>query len=172
MRQKCRNNFMIADGVLHYRKNGGNEKEENHWRVCVRLEEKKARILESCHLGVAGIISCQMYLCCNYIMIVHVMQRILLCFICMYRCRSLYRQRQDSGRDHITLLLEKYMNKEIRQYVQNCDKCQQMNAKFVKSNAKLHPIPACMHVPAMTCLIHHHLGHHPVHHHPTHHLPQ
>jgi len=80
---------MIADGVLRYRKNGGNEKEENHWRVCVRLEEKKARILESCHLGVAGIISWQMYLCCNYIMIVHVMmQHILLCFICMYRCRS------------------------------------------------------------------------------------
>ena len=33
------------------------------------------------------------------------------------------------------------MNEEIRQFVQNCDKCQRMNAKFVKSNAKLHPIP-------------------------------
>ena len=33
------------------------------------------------------------------------------------------------------------MNEEIRQFVQNCDKCQRMNAKFVKSNAKLHLIP-------------------------------
>ena len=33
------------------------------------------------------------------------------------------------------------MNEEIRQFVQNCDKCQRMNTKFVKSNAKLHPIP-------------------------------
>ena len=33
------------------------------------------------------------------------------------------------------------MNEEIRQFVQNCDKCQRTNAKFVKSNTKLHPIP-------------------------------
>ena len=33
------------------------------------------------------------------------------------------------------------MNDEIRQFVQKCDKCQRMNPKFVKSNAKLHPIP-------------------------------
>ena len=65
LRRKCRNNFQIEDGVLHYRKNGGNEKEENQWRVCVRSEEEKARILESCHSGVAGIISYQIYLCCS-----------------------------------------------------------------------------------------------------------
>ena len=59
LKQKCRNNFKIEDGVLHYRKNGGNEKEENQWRVCVRSEEEKARILESCQSGVAGIISYQ-----------------------------------------------------------------------------------------------------------------
>ena len=57
--RKCRNNFQIENGVLHYRKNGGNEKEENQWRGCVRSEEEKALILESCHSGVAGIISYQ-----------------------------------------------------------------------------------------------------------------
>ena len=62
LRRKCRNNFKIEDGVLHYRKNGGSEREEDHWRICVRSEEEKSRILESCHSGVAGMISCQMYI--------------------------------------------------------------------------------------------------------------
>ena len=30
------------------------------------------------------------------------------------------------------------MNAEIRAYVQVCDKCQGVNAKFTKANAKLH----------------------------------
>ena len=34
----------------------------------------------------------------------------------------------------------KNMTEDIRLYVQQCDKCQRMNAKFTKSNAKLHPI--------------------------------
>ena len=29
---------------------------------------------------------------------------------------------------------------DIRDYVQCCEKCQRMNAKFMKSNATLHPI--------------------------------
>ena len=33
LRRKCRNNFKIEDGVLHYRKNGGSEREEDHWRI-------------------------------------------------------------------------------------------------------------------------------------------
>ena len=37
-------------------------------------EEEKRRILESCHSGVAGMRSCQMYIHCSYIMIVHIMQ--------------------------------------------------------------------------------------------------
>ena len=86
LRRKCRNNFKIEDGVLHYRKNGGSEKEEDHWRICVRSVEEKGRILESCHSGVAGMISCQMYIRCSYIMIVHVMQSIPFVFH-LYRCR-------------------------------------------------------------------------------------
>ena len=34
----------------------------------------------------------------------------------------------------------KNMNEDIRIFVQHCDKCQRSNAKFSKSNAKLHPI--------------------------------
>ena len=33
------------------------------------------------------------------------------------------------------------MNEDIRIYVQHCDKCQRMNTKFLKSDAKLHPVP-------------------------------
>ena len=35
----------------------------------------------------------------------------------------------------------KNMNAHIRDFVKRCDKCQRSNATFVKSNAKLHPIP-------------------------------
>ena len=34
----------------------------------------------------------------------------------------------------------KSMTDDIREYVQQCDKCQRMNAKFNKSNAKLHSV--------------------------------
>ena len=54
LRRKCRNNFMMDKGVLHYRKNTGGEKDGNDWRICIRSEEEKTRILESCHSGVAG----------------------------------------------------------------------------------------------------------------------
>ena len=32
------------------------------------------------------------------------------------------------------------MNDDIRMHVQQCDKCQRTNAKFPKSNKKLHPV--------------------------------
>ena len=35
----------------------------------------------------------------------------------------------------------KNMYDDIRAFVQRCPKCQQMNAWFIKSNAKLYPIP-------------------------------
>ncbi len=34
----------------------------------------------------------------------------------------------------------KNMTDDIKEYVRRCDKCQRMNAKFHKSNAKLHPV--------------------------------
>ena len=50
------------------------------------------------------------------------------------------------GRDKTIKKIEsrfywKNMNAEIRAYIQVCDKCQGVNAKFTKANAKLHPIP-------------------------------
>eukprot|EP00731_Ephydatia_muelleri_P017503 Em0010g601a len=35
----------------------------------------------------------------------------------------------------------KNMYEDIKKYVKECDVCQRMNPKFVKSNAKLHPVP-------------------------------
>ena len=32
------------------------------------------------------------------------------------------------------------INEEIRKFVHHCEQCQKMNAKFPKSNSKLHPI--------------------------------
>ena len=56
-RRKCRNNYKLEDGVLHYRKNITCEgKDDALWRVCVRSDEEKERILESCHAGVAGLL--------------------------------------------------------------------------------------------------------------------
>ncbi|KAL5503401.1 hypothetical protein EMCRGX_G010343 [Ephydatia muelleri] len=97
-RRKCRNNYKLEDGVLHYRKNITCEgKDDALWRVCVRSDEEKERILESCHAGVADKISARFFW--------------------------------------------KNMYEDIKKYVKECDVCQRMNPKFVKSNAKLHPVP-------------------------------
>ena len=39
-----------------------------------------------------------------------------------------------------SFLLEKHINDDIRIFLQHCDKGHTTNAKFSKSNAKLHPI--------------------------------
>ena len=52
LRQKCRNNFMtdkITGRILDRGEEDGND-----WRICIRSEEEKTRILESCHSEVAG----------------------------------------------------------------------------------------------------------------------
>ncbi len=64
LRRRCRNNFRIHDGVLQYRKaivtkaDQRDEAESNgdSWRICVRSEDEKARVLECCHAGVGGIV--------------------------------------------------------------------------------------------------------------------
>ena len=52
LRRKCRNNFKLEDGMLYYRRNVSNECEP--WRICVKTEDEKRRVLESCHGGVEG----------------------------------------------------------------------------------------------------------------------
>ena len=109
-RRKCKNNYKFEDGVLYYTKCIGRvptvSSEETNWRICVRSNDEKQRILQSCHSGTAG---------------------------------------GHFGRDKTTEKIcsrfyWKNMFEEIRAYVLTCVQCQKMNARFVKSNAQLHPI--------------------------------
>ena len=45
LRRKCRNNYNMEDGVLHYRKNANGK--EAMWRTCIRSDEEKKRVMES-----------------------------------------------------------------------------------------------------------------------------
>ena len=60
LRRHCRNNFKIDDGIMRYHtarkvaKCAGEEAEESEWKVCVRSQEEKKRIMESCHGGKSG----------------------------------------------------------------------------------------------------------------------
>ena len=54
LRRKCRNNFKFEAGILYYRKVTKQKDAENTWRICVRTEEEKKQIMESCHGGVEG----------------------------------------------------------------------------------------------------------------------
>ena len=57
LRRKCRKNFLFEGGLLYYRRaNGADEWEEEPFRICVRTEEEKVRIMESCHAGVEGML--------------------------------------------------------------------------------------------------------------------
>ena len=49
LRRRCRNNFKVENEVLYYKKARGEE-----WKICVRSEDEKKRIMESCHAGVGG----------------------------------------------------------------------------------------------------------------------
>ena len=52
LRRRCRNNFKLEAGILYYRRAGGGDAEP--WRIVVRTEKEKQRILESCHVAVGG----------------------------------------------------------------------------------------------------------------------
>ena len=54
LRRKCRNNFKLEGGILYYRK-AADTSSEASWRISVRTEEDRHRIMESCHAGVEGI---------------------------------------------------------------------------------------------------------------------
>ena len=47
--RKCRN-FKLEDGLHYYRKASS----EVQWKKCVRSEEERRRIIESCHAGFGG----------------------------------------------------------------------------------------------------------------------
>ena len=120
-RRKCRNNYKFEKGTLYYKKCTVKEVElipgASEWKVCIRSEKEKTRVLESCHgdqekkdtekKGEAG---------------GHLGRDKTLAKIC-----SRY--------------YWKAMVDEIREYVRKCPQCQKNNTNFIKTNAKLHPIP-------------------------------
>ena len=54
LRRKCKNNFKLEDGILYYRKAVADGESCAPWRICVKTEEDKRRIMESCHAGLEG----------------------------------------------------------------------------------------------------------------------
>ena len=44
--------FKFETGMLYYKKDGINE--ASKWKICVRSDDEKRRILESCHSGIEG----------------------------------------------------------------------------------------------------------------------
>ena len=53
LRRKCKN-FKFDCGVLYFRRVKKGEGDEEGWKICVRTEDEKKRILESCHAGIEG----------------------------------------------------------------------------------------------------------------------
>ena len=52
LRRKCKNNFKFETGMLYYKNKGIDE--ASKWYICVRSDDDKRRILESCHSGIEG----------------------------------------------------------------------------------------------------------------------
>ena len=55
LRRRCRTNFKLEEGILYYQKStqdGASGSTE--WRICVRNESEKQRVMESCHSGMEG----------------------------------------------------------------------------------------------------------------------
>ena len=56
LRRRCRNNFKLEGGVLYYKKalSAKESEDQSEWKICVRSNEEKQKIMESCHAGVGG----------------------------------------------------------------------------------------------------------------------
>ena len=52
LRRKCKNNLKFETEMLYYKKDGIDE--VSKWKICVRSDDEKRRILESCHSGIEG----------------------------------------------------------------------------------------------------------------------
>ena len=55
-RKKVKNNYRIDRGQLYYKKAGDDGADASVWKMCVRSEEEKGRILKSCHEGLGGML--------------------------------------------------------------------------------------------------------------------
>ena len=53
LRRKCKN-FKFPGGVLYFKRVKKGESDGEGWKICVRTEGEKRRILLSCHAGIEG----------------------------------------------------------------------------------------------------------------------
>ena len=126
LRRKCKN-FKFDCGVLYFRRVKKGEGEEEGWKICViGPKTKKDAFWSHAMLGLK------------------VKQKV---YIIQYgNCIPVFvHVGSHLGRDKTIQKISsrffwKNINEDIRIFVQHCDKCQRTNAKFSKSNAKLHPI--------------------------------
>ena len=45
LRRKCKNNFKLEDGILYYKRAVADGESKEPWRICVRSEEDKRRVI-------------------------------------------------------------------------------------------------------------------------------
>ena len=65
-RRKCRENFKIENGQLYYSKSDRDTatQKEHEWKLCVKTEDDKQRMLRSCHSSATGIVQANIVLHC------------------------------------------------------------------------------------------------------------
>ena len=108
------------------------------WRLCVRHEDEKRRILQSCHESQTGeLLNYEAYL--PFVHVVYVNDSVLFVYV------------SDAGghlgRDKtIEKICSRFywgqnMHKEIHDYIRSCERCQRNNDIFHKPHSTLHPIP-------------------------------
>ena len=127
LRRKCHNNFKFTNGVLYYKMAVKAKMDQENWRICVRTDEEKQSILESCHAGAEGNIA--IYIASLIVIIIEILTL------------GGHLGRDKTIEKVLSRFYWKNINGDVRKFVQCCDKCQRTNATFKKSNATLHPVP-------------------------------
>ena len=138
IRRRCLEHFQAEDGVLYYSSVGtskvsqmASDSPDRKWKIVVRSEEERRRIMESCHSSPHG-------RCC--------MVGIILYYLWDVIQKPFVSLGGHFGRDktYEKITSRFYwpeMAKEVREYVASCDICQRTNdGKFVKAAPSLHPI--------------------------------
>ena len=54
-RRKVNNNYKLDAGQLYYKKATDDGSDSSVWKMCIRSEEERMRVVKSCHEGVGGI---------------------------------------------------------------------------------------------------------------------
>ena len=101
------------------------------WRVCIRTEEEKNKIIESCHAGAGGINLA-------YSTCIEVNMNTIICMFLHVTGGHLER---DKTIEKVVSCIFRETSVRTRDICAACYQCQRMNSKFLKSDAKLHPVP-------------------------------